>query len=127
MLDATDSGVWGITHVGPYALVMVVTLLLSTQVMGWAAGVGGGFSLSTLGAMGTATRYGAGYASGGLTMAYSKLRGRGRSDLGADAATAGAGTGAQAARSGRSGAFNQGRQRSQDQWQDRNRRDRNRS
>ena len=122
MLEATANGVWGITHVGPYALVMVVSLLLSTQVMGWAAGVGGGFSLSSLGALGTATRYGAGYATGGATWLARRLGGRGRSDLAADAKTVA--TGSQ--QGSRSGSFNQGRQASQDRWQDRSRRDRNR-
>ena len=123
MLEATANGVWGITHVGPYALVMVVSLLLSTQVMGWAAGVGGGFSLSSLGALGTATRYGAGYATGGATWLARRLGGRGRSDLADDVKTAA--TGSQ--QGSRSGSFNQGRQASQDRWQDRSRRDRNRT
>ena len=123
MLEATANGVWGITHVGPYALVMVVSLLLSTQVMGWAAGVGGGFSLSSLGALGTATRYGAGYATGGATWLARRLGGRGRGDLAADAKTVA--TGSQ--QGSRSGSFNQGRQASQDRWQDRSRRDRNRT
>ena len=123
MLEATANGAWGITHVGPYALVMVVALLLSTQVMGWAAGVGGGFSLSSLGALGTATRYGAGYATGGATWLARRLGGRGRSDLAADAKTVA--TGSQ--QGSRSGSFNQGRQASQDRWQDRSRRDRNRT
>lgn len=125
MLDATANSVWGITHVGPYALVMVVSLLLSTQVMGWAAGVGGGFSLSSLGALGTATRYGAGYASGGATLAYraisNRLRGRGRSELGNNLATAA--TGSQ--QRGHT-PFMQGRQASQDRWQDRSKHDRQR-
>ena len=123
MLEATANGVWGITHVGPYALVMVVSLLLSTQVMGWAAGVGGGFSLSSLGALGTATRYGAGYATGGATWLARRLGGRGRSDLAPTRKTVA--TGSQ--QGSRSGSFNQGRQASQDRWQDRSRRDRNRT
>ena len=123
MLAATAAGVWGITHVGPYALVMVVAVLLATQVMGWAAGVGGGFSLSSLGALGTATRYGAGYATGGATWLARRLGGRGRGDLAADAKTVA--TGSQ--QGSRSGSFNQGRQASQDRWQDRSRRDRNRT
>ena len=122
MLAATAAGVWGITHVGPYALVMVVAVLLATQVMGWAAGVGGGFSLSSLGALGAASRYGAGYATGGATWLASKLRGRGRGDLAADAKTLA--TGSQ--QGSRSGSFNQGRQAGQDRWQDRSRRERNR-
>lgn len=119
MLAATAAEVWSITHVGPYALVMVVSLLLSTQVMGWAAGVGGGFSLSTLGALGTAARYGAGYATSGASLAYraisNRLRGRGRRDL------AGATTTTQTSPS--LGPFNPGQQASQDRWQDRQRRD----
>ena len=80
MLEATQSQTWGITHVGPYALVMLVTLLLTTQVMGWASGVAGGFSLSTVNAFRNstiATGAGAALAYRGLAK---RLRNRGRDE-----------------------------------------------
>ncbi len=77
MLEATQSQTWGITHVGPYALVMLVTLLLTTQVTGWAAGVAGGFSLSTVNAFrGSAIATGAGAALATRALAR-RLRKRG--------------------------------------------------
>ena len=83
MLAATAASVWGITHVGPYALVMLVSLLLTTQVMGWAAGVAGGFSLSTVGAFRSSGRAalatGAGMVAGTRAIA-TRLRNRGRPD-----------------------------------------------
>lgn len=80
MLLATENEAWGITHVGPYALVMLVSLLLTTQVMGWASGVAGGFSLSSVNAFrnsAIATGAGAALAYRGLAQ---RLRNRGRDD-----------------------------------------------
>lgn len=78
MVEATANEAWGITHVGPYALVMLVSLLLTTQVMGWAAGVGGGFSLSSVNAFRNSTIA----AGAGAALAYRglarRLRNRGR-------------------------------------------------
>jgi type IV secretion system protein VirB6 len=73
MIEATANEVWGITHVGPYALVMLVSLLLATQVMGWAAGVGGGFSLSSVGALSRVSRRSALATGAGATLAYRAL------------------------------------------------------
>ncbi len=73
MVDATANEVWGITHVGPYALVMLVSLLLATQVMGWAAGVGGGFSLSSVGALSRVSRRTALATGAGAALAYRAL------------------------------------------------------
>lgn len=93
MVDATANEVWGITHVGPYALVMLVALLLTTQVMGWAAGIAGGFSLSTVSAFrNTSIAAGAGAALAGRALAR-RLRNRGRPEAD-DAATTGAAIGA---------------------------------
>lgn len=80
MAAATASEAWGITHVGPYVLVMLVSLLLTTQVMGWAAGVAGGFSLSSVNAFrnsAIATGAGAALAYRGIAR---RLRNRGRPD-----------------------------------------------
>ena len=80
MLEATASEAWGITHVGPYALVMLVSLLLTTQVMGWASGVAGGFSLSSVNAFrNSAVATGAGAALAYKSIAK-RLRNRGRND-----------------------------------------------
>jgi len=82
MVEATANEAWGITHVGPYALVMLVSLLLTTQVMGWAAGVAGGFSLSTVNAFrNSSIAAGAGTAVAIRGIAR-KLRDRGRADTG---------------------------------------------
>lgn len=80
MLLATENEAWGITHVGPYALVMLVSLLLTTQVMGWTSGVAGGFSLSSVNAFrNTAIATGAGAALAYRGLAK-HLRNRGRDD-----------------------------------------------
>ncbi len=77
MLEATQNEAWGITHVGPYVLVMLVSLLLTTQVLGWSAGVAGGFSLSTVNAFrGSAIATGAGAALATRALAR-RLRKRG--------------------------------------------------
>ena len=90
MVDATANEAWGITHVGPYALVMLVSLLLTTQVMGWAAGIAGGFSLSTASAFrNTSIAAGAGAVLAGRALAR-RLRGRGRPEAD-DVATTGTG------------------------------------
>ncbi len=90
MIAATASEAWGITHVGPYALVMLVSLLLTTQVLGWAAGVAGGFSLSTVGTFRSSGRAalaaGAGMVAGTRALA-TRLRNRGRPDADAVGAT----------------------------------------
>lgn len=87
MAEATANEAWGITQVGPYVLVMLVSLLLTTQVMGWAAGVAGGFSLSTVNAFRNSTiAAGAGTALAVRGIAR-RLRNRGRPDAD-DAATA---------------------------------------
>ena len=87
MLAATANEVWGITQVGPYALVMLVSLLLTTQVMGWASGVAGGFSLSTVNAFRNSTIA----AGAGAALAYrslaKRLRNRGRPEADDTAAT----------------------------------------
>lgn len=85
MVTATSNEAWGITHVGPYALVMLVSLLLTTQVVGWAAGVAGGFSLSTVNAFRNST-----IAAGAATaLAYRglarRLKNRGLPETGATA------------------------------------------
>lgn len=73
MVEATANEVWGITHVGPYALVMLVSLLLTTQVMSWASGVAGGFSLSSVNAFGRASRLSAVATGAGAALAYRTL------------------------------------------------------
>ena len=86
MLLATQNEAWEITHVGPYALVMLVALLLTTQVLGWAAGIAGGFSLSTVSAFrNTSIAAGAGAVVAGRALAR-RLRNRGRPEAG-DAVT----------------------------------------
>ncbi len=123
LLQATQNEAASLTQVAPFAVVMLVSLLLATQVQGWAAGVGGGFSLSTLGALGAATRYAAHKVSGGGTRAYEVLRerlsGRGRTEMPGQM---------DAARYARSAASLGGQQKpSQNNWEDRNRRGRTRS
>lgn len=97
MLLATQNEAWEITHVGPYALVMLISLLLTTQVIGWAAGIAGGFSLSTTSAFrNTTIAAGAGAVLAGRALAR-RLRGRGRpeaDDAASTTASAGASTGA---------------------------------
>ena len=51
LAKAADIDEVNLSHVAPYIVTMLISLLLSTQVMGWAAGLGGGFSLSSAGAM----------------------------------------------------------------------------
>ena len=68
LADAAKIDKVDLSHVAPYIVTMLISLLLSTQVMGWAAGLGGGFSLSSVGAMA---------ASAKGTLAGGKLAGGG--------------------------------------------------
>ncbi len=109
LMIAASAGTASLTQIAPFALVMAAAFLLSTQVLGWAGGVAGGFSLSTMGAYGRAMGGAAAYAGAGLSgvaavagaglkripssKAYSalanRLRNRSRTDLSSDSDTLG--------------------------------------
>ena len=63
--EAAKNDAVSFTQVGPFAVVMLISLLLTKQVMGWAAGIAGGFSLSSAGAMGASIAAGKGALAGG--------------------------------------------------------------
>ncbi len=66
LIAAASAGTASLTQIAPFALVMAAAFLLSTQVLGWAGGVAGGFSLSTMGAYGRAMGGAAAVAGAGL-------------------------------------------------------------
>ena len=63
--EAAKNDAVSFTQVGPFAVVMLISLLLTKQVMGWAAGIAGGFSLSSVGAMAASIAAGKGTLAGG--------------------------------------------------------------
>jgi len=85
LISAASAGTASLTQIAPYALVMAAAFLLAQQIMGWAAGVAGGFSLSSLGAYGRSLQGAAGLAGTGASRTYSslaeRLRKRGRPEL----------------------------------------------
>ena len=65
LLEAAENQALDYTQMAAYSLVMVVSFLLATQVIGWAAGIAGAFQLSTMGAFGqNLTRLAGGARSG---------------------------------------------------------------
>lgn len=122
MAAAIEAETVSLVQIAPYAATMLVTLLLTTQVMSWAAGVGGGFSLSTLSGLKRAAEPSARWASERATRALkqgmgnlaSRLRGRGRGQVSGPAPEA------QARPVNRSG------QSDQNSWESRQRRERSR-
>ncbi len=88
LINAATAGTASLTQIAPFALVMAAAFLLSQQIMGWAAGVAGGFSLSSFSAYGRTLSGAAGLAGKGANRAYSslaeRLRRRNRPDLAAD-------------------------------------------
>ncbi|MEM7282682.1 MAG: type IV secretion system protein [Pseudomonadota bacterium] len=73
LITAANAGTASLTQIAPYALVMAAAFLLAQQILGWAAGVAGGFSLSTLGAYGTVATGAAIYAQRGVSRAASSV------------------------------------------------------
>lgn len=88
LLAAAQNKALSYTQMAPYALVMLVSFLLTTQVIGWAAGIAGAFQLSTMGAYGATLRRAGGFA-GRAARAGARMGGR--------AASAGARAGSRAA------------------------------
>ncbi len=64
LLIAAQNQALDYTQMAAYSLVMVVSFLLATQVIGWAAGIAGAFQLSTGGAFGNLTKLAGGARSG---------------------------------------------------------------
>ena len=89
MNDAIQAETVSLSQIAPYAATMLVTLLLTTQVMSWSAGVGGGFTLSTMDALKRTTapagRWAADRATrafkGGMQSLGNRLRERGRGEM----------------------------------------------